>query len=322
MQWPSVDHAIALKRGKTKTISVPTLFVILFRAALISRIAAKLFSILPSEICDGRTASRLGWFNAARRSSILPENILIGCARLYDFYTNEQGAYIHGETAGRHHVIREECGAFGVAEDGPVCKGFLDSCSACLAERYRLHDSRKWSTVSGTRQRGKGGESSMELQAPKKIYMHVVAWLLPQQRHFTPTPTLVLLELDRSPLVPVEPQDEIICLLLPKDLLSVSLSSKCMTAMTGEAPQKPDRAIPAGFILKRDFKIPGAGLSEARLQSGSRREMRLHCGPDMKMKKDAVLHGIAERGHCRQAQLESAYHYLLVPKTGTGCRVM
>ncbi|KAF8146575.1 hypothetical protein K438DRAFT_1990481 [Mycena galopus ATCC 62051] len=65
-------------------------------AKQISRIAIKLFSILPSEICDERTASRLGWFNAARRSSILPEN-LVGCAQLYDFYTNglSEGNYTH-----------------------------------------------------------------------------------------------------------------------------------------------------------------------------------------------------------------------------------
>ncbi|KAJ7237325.1 hypothetical protein C8J57DRAFT_1247112 [Mycena rebaudengoi] len=37
-----------------------------------------------------------GWFNAARRSSILPEN-LITCARLYDLYTKRitEGDYIH-----------------------------------------------------------------------------------------------------------------------------------------------------------------------------------------------------------------------------------
>ncbi|KAJ6583941.1 hypothetical protein DFH09DRAFT_1075558 [Mycena vulgaris] len=60
------------------------------------KIAVKVFSIMPSEICDERTASRLGWFNAARRSSILPEN-LIDCARIYDFYTNgiSEGNYSH-----------------------------------------------------------------------------------------------------------------------------------------------------------------------------------------------------------------------------------
>lgn len=60
------------------------------------KIAVKIFSILPSEICDERTASRLGWFNAARHSSILPEN-LVNCARLYDYYKNgiSEGEYTH-----------------------------------------------------------------------------------------------------------------------------------------------------------------------------------------------------------------------------------
>ncbi|KAJ6557422.1 hypothetical protein B0H10DRAFT_1967323 [Mycena sp. CBHHK59/15] len=73
-------------------------------AKQIGRIAVKIFSIFPSEICDERTASRLGWFNAARRSSILPEN-LIGCARLYDYYTNgiSEGAYSH-----EAHVVLSE----------------------------------------------------------------------------------------------------------------------------------------------------------------------------------------------------------------------
>ncbi|KAJ7830124.1 hypothetical protein B0H13DRAFT_2372119 [Mycena leptocephala] len=64
-------------------------------AKQIGRIAVKVFSILPSEICDERTASRLGWFNAARRSSILPEN-LINCARFHG-YTNgiSEGDYSH-----------------------------------------------------------------------------------------------------------------------------------------------------------------------------------------------------------------------------------
>ncbi|KAJ6595140.1 hypothetical protein DFH09DRAFT_1305821 [Mycena vulgaris] len=54
------------------------------------------FSIFPSEICDERTAPHLGWFNAARHSSMLPEN-LIGCACLYDFYTDgmSEGDYSH-----------------------------------------------------------------------------------------------------------------------------------------------------------------------------------------------------------------------------------
>ena len=51
------------------------------------RVAVKIFSISPSEICDERTASRLGWFNAARRSSMTPEH-LVDSAKLYEFYVN------------------------------------------------------------------------------------------------------------------------------------------------------------------------------------------------------------------------------------------
>jgi hypothetical protein len=48
------------------------------------------------EICDERTASRLGWFNAARKSSITPEH-LVDSAKLYDFYVNgfEEGKSTH-----------------------------------------------------------------------------------------------------------------------------------------------------------------------------------------------------------------------------------
>jgi hypothetical protein len=48
-------------------------------------------------MCDERTASRLGWFNAARRSSINPEN-LIDSAKLYDYYVNglnDSSKYTH-----------------------------------------------------------------------------------------------------------------------------------------------------------------------------------------------------------------------------------
>ncbi|KAG6843706.1 hypothetical protein H0H87_001441 [Tephrocybe sp. NHM501043] len=50
-------------------------------------IAIKIFLISPSEICDERTASHLGWFNAAQHSSMSPET-LVECTKLYDFYTN------------------------------------------------------------------------------------------------------------------------------------------------------------------------------------------------------------------------------------------
>ncbi|KAL0068891.1 hypothetical protein AAF712_003884 [Marasmius tenuissimus] len=56
-------------------------------ARLLAKVAIKVFSINPSKICDERTASRLGWFNAARRSSLTPEN-LVNSAKLYDYYVN------------------------------------------------------------------------------------------------------------------------------------------------------------------------------------------------------------------------------------------
>ena len=63
---------------------------------MVQQIAIKIFSITPSEICDERTASRLGWFNSARRSSLTPEH-LIDSAKLYDFYVNgfNEGKYTH-----------------------------------------------------------------------------------------------------------------------------------------------------------------------------------------------------------------------------------
>ncbi|KAF9470487.1 hypothetical protein BDN70DRAFT_902068 [Pholiota conissans] len=53
----------------------------------LAKVAIKLFSISPSEICDERTASHLGWFNTARRSSMMPEN-LVTATKLYDYYVN------------------------------------------------------------------------------------------------------------------------------------------------------------------------------------------------------------------------------------------
>ncbi|KAJ7873643.1 hypothetical protein B0H14DRAFT_2569660 [Mycena olivaceomarginata] len=49
-------------------------------------LAIKVFSIMPSEICDERTASRLGRFNSARTASMAPDS-LVECAKLYDYYT-------------------------------------------------------------------------------------------------------------------------------------------------------------------------------------------------------------------------------------------
>ena len=63
---------------------------------MVQQIAIKIFSITPSEICDERTASRLGWFNLARQSSLTPDH-LIDLAKLYDFYVNgfNEGKYTH-----------------------------------------------------------------------------------------------------------------------------------------------------------------------------------------------------------------------------------
>ncbi|KAG6914892.1 hypothetical protein DXG01_014736 [Tephrocybe rancida] len=60
------------------------------------RIVVKIFSISLSKICNERTASRLGWFNAAQRSSMSPET-LVECTKLYNFYTNsfEEGEFDH-----------------------------------------------------------------------------------------------------------------------------------------------------------------------------------------------------------------------------------
>ena len=63
------------------------ILAIYYLAIFIQKVAVKIFSISPSEICDERTASCLGWFNAARRSSMTPEH-LVNSAKLYDFYVN------------------------------------------------------------------------------------------------------------------------------------------------------------------------------------------------------------------------------------------
>ncbi|KAH9940354.1 uncharacterized protein BXZ73DRAFT_98797 [Epithele typhae] len=54
-------------------------------ANVIALVAKIVFSIMPSEICDERMASLLGWMNSARRSSIAPEN-LVACAQLSQWY--------------------------------------------------------------------------------------------------------------------------------------------------------------------------------------------------------------------------------------------
>ena len=69
------------------TLHSPSHHLLAVNIFIYQKIAVKIFSISPSEICDERTASRLGWFNAARRSSMTPEH-LVDSAKLYDFYVN------------------------------------------------------------------------------------------------------------------------------------------------------------------------------------------------------------------------------------------
>jgi len=71
---------------------------------LFQKVAVKIFSISPSEICDECTASRLGWFDAAHRSSITPEH-LVDSARLYDYYVSgfQDGSSTH---TARVHVSK------------------------------------------------------------------------------------------------------------------------------------------------------------------------------------------------------------------------
>ncbi|KAJ7748145.1 hypothetical protein B0H14DRAFT_3604380 [Mycena olivaceomarginata] len=63
-------------------------------------VAVIIFSIMPSELCDERTASLLGWINAARRSSMMPEH-LIATAQLSQWYKFglTEGNYTHSATA-------------------------------------------------------------------------------------------------------------------------------------------------------------------------------------------------------------------------------
>ncbi|KAJ7033988.1 hypothetical protein C8F04DRAFT_1183736 [Mycena alexandri] len=69
-------------------------------ADVLATVAIIIFSIMPSELCDERTASFLGWVNAARRSSITPEH-LVGSAQLSQWYKFglTEGNYTHKATA-------------------------------------------------------------------------------------------------------------------------------------------------------------------------------------------------------------------------------
>ncbi|KAJ6609473.1 hypothetical protein B0H10DRAFT_2064033 [Mycena sp. CBHHK59/15] len=68
-------------------------------ADVLTTIAIIIFSIMPSELCDERTASLLGWINAARRSSLTPEH-LIASAQLSQWYKFglTEGNYTHSAT--------------------------------------------------------------------------------------------------------------------------------------------------------------------------------------------------------------------------------
>ncbi|KAJ7853279.1 hypothetical protein B0H14DRAFT_2580442 [Mycena olivaceomarginata] len=83
----SVSHFAALQPTEQADKSVQTVAIIIF-------------SIMPSELCDERTVSLLGWINAARRSSLTPEH-LIACAQLLQWYKFglSEGNYTHRATA-------------------------------------------------------------------------------------------------------------------------------------------------------------------------------------------------------------------------------
>ncbi|KAK7057889.1 ribonuclease H-like domain-containing protein [Favolaschia claudopus] len=69
-------------------------------ADVLATVAIIVFSIMPSELCDERTASLLGWINAARRSSMTPEH-LIATAQLSQWYKFglTEGNYTHSAAA-------------------------------------------------------------------------------------------------------------------------------------------------------------------------------------------------------------------------------
>ncbi|KAJ7838802.1 hypothetical protein B0H14DRAFT_2588415 [Mycena olivaceomarginata] len=56
---------------------------------------------MPSELCDERTASLLGWINAARRSSMTPEHLMYCDSQLsqWNKFGLTEGNYTHSATA-------------------------------------------------------------------------------------------------------------------------------------------------------------------------------------------------------------------------------
>ncbi|CAK5273890.1 unnamed protein product [Mycena citricolor] len=69
-------------------------------ADVLATVAIILFSVSPSEICNERTASLLGWMNGARQSSMTAEN-LVHSAQLLQWYKYGfgEGNYSHTSTA-------------------------------------------------------------------------------------------------------------------------------------------------------------------------------------------------------------------------------
>ncbi|KAG8703849.1 hypothetical protein FRC08_002595 [Ceratobasidium sp. 394] len=59
-------------------------------ATHVALVAVKLFSISPSSIPNGRTASTLGWLGSARRSQLAPKT-LVECAQLRNYYLKGVG---------------------------------------------------------------------------------------------------------------------------------------------------------------------------------------------------------------------------------------
>ncbi|KAJ6555243.1 hypothetical protein B0H10DRAFT_2241439 [Mycena sp. CBHHK59/15] len=64
---------------------------------LLARLGIKLFSVVPSEMCDERTASKLTSMSTAKRNNLGPEN-LVRCAQLIQYWR-----YGFGSSEVQHH---------------------------------------------------------------------------------------------------------------------------------------------------------------------------------------------------------------------------
>ncbi|KAK7063335.1 hypothetical protein R3P38DRAFT_3164324 [Favolaschia claudopus] len=67
-------------------------------ADVLARLAIKLFSVIPSEMCDERTASKLSAMSTAKRNNLSAEN-LVRCAQL-----NQYWRYGYGRQEVKNHV--------------------------------------------------------------------------------------------------------------------------------------------------------------------------------------------------------------------------